>query len=158
VARTSGQPKAAAADEPQPQLNLGGLDELVGFRMRMAMIAVNRHWAQCLAALDLTQKQTGVLWLIAANAGVSQIVLANAVMMDRASMMAIIDRLEARGLIIRRKSPRDGRRQELYLTPKGARVVAQSKAAVGKNEDWIKSRVGAERLDEFLATVKRIYG
>jgi DNA-binding MarR family transcriptional regulator len=158
VAKASGQLKAAAAEETQPQLNLGGLDALVGFRMRMAMIAVNRHWAQCLAALDLTQKQVGVLWLIAANAGVSQIVLANAVMMDRASMMAIIDRLEERGLIVRKKSPHDGRRQELYLTPKGVKVVAQSRAAVGKNEEWIKSRVGNERLDEFLATVKRIYG
>ena len=111
-----------------------------------------------MASLDLTQKQTGVLWLIGANAGVSQITLANAVMMDRASMMAIIDRLEDRGLIIRKKSTRDGRKQELYLTPKGRQVLTQSKAMVEKNEEWIKSHFAPAELEGFLAAVKRIRG
>jgi MarR family transcriptional regulator, organic hydroperoxide resistance regulator len=158
VNKASGQLQPAAASDAAPALDLGGLDELVGFHMRMAMIAVNRHWTASMAALDMTQKQAGVLWLIGANAGVSQIVLANAVMMDRASMMAIIDRLEERGLIIRKKSMRDGRRQELYLTPKGRQVMAQSKAAVTKNEEWIKSHFTPEQLEVFLAAVKKIHG
>lgn len=145
-------------DDAAPQLDLGGLDALAGFQMRMAMIAVNRHWSACMASLDLTQKQAGILWLIGANAGVSQIVLANAVLMDRASMMAIIDRLEDRGLIIRKKSVRDGRRQELYLTPKGRQVLAQSKALVAKNEEWIKSHFPEGELEPFLAAVKRFRG
>jgi DNA-binding MarR family transcriptional regulator len=158
VSKASGRPAPAAADEAAPALDLGGLDALVGFHMRMAMIAVNRHWTQSMAALDMTQKQAGVLWLIGANGGVSQIVLANAVMMDRASMMAIIDRLEERGLILRKKSARDGRKQELYLTPKGRQVMTQSKAAVEKNEAWIKSHFTPEQLEVFLSAVKKIHG
>ena len=160
VGKASTVRKRAPAEDSaeEPRLDLGGLDELVGFHLRCAMIAVYRNFTQHLAPLDLTQKQAAILWLIGANAGVSQIVLANAVLMDRASMMAIIDRLESRGLIIRKKSPRDGRKQELYLTPKGRQVMAQSKAAVGKNEDWIKSHFRDGELEPFLAAVKRIHG
>ena len=43
-------------------------------------------------------------------------------------MMAIVDRLEDRKLILRERSRQDGRRQELYLTPKGRKVLAQSQA------------------------------
>jgi DNA-binding MarR family transcriptional regulator len=160
VAKQSTERKALTrADAAEaPQLDLGGLESLVGFHLRMAMIAVSRHWNTCMASLDMTQKQAGVLWLIGANAGVSQIVLANAVLMDRASMMAIIDRLEERGLIIRKKSARDGRKQELYLTPKGRQVMVQSKVAVGRNEDWIKSHFTPEQLEVFMAAVTRIHG
>jgi DNA-binding MarR family transcriptional regulator len=145
-----------AADEIAPQLNLGGLDALVGFQLRCAMIAVYRNFTQHLAPLDLTQKQAAILWLIGANAGVSQIVLANAVLMDRASMMAIIDRLEERGLIIRKRSARDGRKQELYLTPKGTKVMAQSKAAVASHEEWLKGRFSEAELAAFVDALVRI--
>ena len=159
MAKTLSQLKPASADDAAPRLDLGGLDDLVGFHQRMAMIAVYRNFTQHLQPLDLTQKQAGVLWLIAANGGVSQITLANAVLMDRASMMAIIDRLENRGLIIRRKSASDGRKQELYLTPKGRQLTAQSKAAVGKCEAWIKSHFATQpELDAFVAALKRIHG
>lgn len=106
--------------------------------------------------LDLTQKQTGVLWLIDANSGVSQIALANELGMDRASMMAIIDRLEERGLVVRKRSAEDGRRQELYVTAKGRKTLAQAKAAIHEHEKWISNRFCAKDLNALVAGLKRI--
>jgi len=132
------------------------LDDLVGHQLRMAYVAVRRHFESAMDRLDLTQKQTGVLWLIEANGGVSQIALANDLGMDRASMMAIVDRLEERGLIVRKRSAEDGRRQELYVTPKGRKVLSQAKSAIHSHEKWIANRFSAKDLNTLTSALKRL--
>lgn len=132
------------------RVNRDGLGEMIGFNLRMAYLAVSRHFATAMAKLDLTQKQTGVLWLIGGNAGVSQITLARELGMDRASMMAIVDRLEARQLLTRQRSKRDGRRQELHLTLKGERLLVQAKAAIAEHEKWIVDRFEPDAIEALM--------
>ena len=132
------------------------LDDNIGYQLRIAYVAVRRHFETAMERLDLTQKQTGVLWLIDANGGVSQIALANELGMDRASMMAIVDRLEERGLIVRKRSAEDGRRQELYTTIKGRKILAQAKTAIHEHEKWITTRFNAKDLNALVAGLKRI--
>jgi len=133
-----------------------GLSEMFGFHLRMAYVAISRHFASAMAPLDLTQKQLGVLWLIGANGGVSQVALASALSMDRASMMAIVDRLEGRGLLVRERSKQDGRRQELYLTPKGRKLHAQSKAVIEEHERWIVQRFSDSEASALRDALDRI--
>jgi len=144
------------APAPKPRVDRANLDDLAGFRMRMAYVAISRRFAAAMAKLDLTQKQTGVLWLIGANGGISQVTLASELGMDRASMMAIIDRLADRQLLVRERSNLDGRRQELYLTPKGQKVLAQSKAAVADHEKWIAQHFDKNEMAQFLSLLRRI--
>lgn len=127
------------------------------FRLRMAHVAARRHFDRTMEHLGLTQKQTGVLWLIGANSGVSQIALANELAMDRASMMAIVDRLQDRGLIVRKRSATDGRRQELYVTPKGRKILEQAKTAVAAHERWLASHFSARALNAFIIALQLIY-
>ncbi len=129
---------------------------MLGYQLRLAYIATSRHFAASLSRLDLTQKQTGVFWLIGANAGVSQIALATELGMDRASMMVIIDRLEERGLIVRTRSALDGRRQELYLTPKGRKTLSRCKAAVARHERWIAGRFNRDQASALMQSLQRI--
>jgi DNA-binding MarR family transcriptional regulator len=137
-------------------LHRNRLDDMVGYQLRTAYVAVRRHFESAMERLDLTQKQTGVLWLIDANAGVSQISLANELGMDRASMMAIVDRLEERGLIVRKRSTEDGRRQELYATAKGRKVLSQAKTAIHDHEKWIANRFSAKDLNALTSALKRL--
>ncbi len=139
----------------KPALRHNRLDDNVGYQLRMAYVAVRRHFETAMQRLDLTQKQTGVLWLIDANAGVSQISLANELSMDRASMMAIVDRLEERGLIVRKRSAEDGRRQELYTTAKGRKVLAQAKTAIQDHEKWLTAKFSKAELNAFVNGLKR---
>jgi DNA-binding MarR family transcriptional regulator len=149
--------RKSGSDEPfaVSQIKRTEIDNLVGFHLRMAFLAVSRHFTTAMAHLDLTQKQVGVLWLIGENPGVSQIALATELAMDRASMMAIIDRLDARELVVRERCKRDGRRQELYLTPKGRRTLLQSKSALGEHEAWLASRFAPDELAFFVDGLKR---
>jgi len=139
----------------KPALRHNKLDGNVGYQLRMAYVSVRRHFEAAMERLDLTQKQTGVLWLIDANAAVSQIALANELNMDRASMMAIVDRLEERGLIVRKRSNEDGRRQELYVTAKGRKVLAQAKTAIQDHEKWMTAKFSKNELNAFVESLKR---
>jgi DNA-binding MarR family transcriptional regulator len=139
----------------KPALRHNRLDDNIGYQLRIAYVAVRRHFETAMQRLDLTQKQTGVLWLIDANAGVSQIALANELGMDRASMMAIVDRLEERGFIVRKRSAEDGRRQELYTTAKGRKALTQAKAAIHEHEKWMTAKFSKSELNAFVNGLKR---
>jgi MarR family transcriptional regulator, organic hydroperoxide resistance regulator len=147
---------APSATSQKNLLRHNHLDDSVGYQLRVAYVAVRRHFEAAMDRLDLTQKQTGVLWLIDANSGVSQIALANELGMDRASMMAIIDRLQERGLVVRKRSTEDGRRQELYVTAKGRKTLAQAKTAIHEHEKWISGRFSAKDLNALVTGLKRI--
>jgi DNA-binding MarR family transcriptional regulator len=149
--------KSAPSNNQQKDvLHRNGLDANVGYQLRMAYVAIRRHFETAMERLELTQKQTGVLWLIDANGGVSQIALANELGMDRASMMAIVDRLQERGLIVRKRSSEDGRRQELYVTAKGRKVLSQAKSAIQIHEKWITNRFSAKDLNALVGALKRL--
>src|SRR5437763_16748910 len=110
-----------------------------------------------MAPVDLTQKQLGVLWLIGANGGVSQVTLARELGMDRASMMAIVDRLQDRGLVVRERSRHDGRRQELYLTLQGRKVLAKAKGIIGKHERWMTERFSEDEIAALMEMLRRLH-
>ena len=145
-----------AAPQTMSSVDRAGLDAYAGYRIRLAYVAVRRHFDEAMAHLDLTQKQTGVLMLIGANGGVSQITLANELGMDRASMMAIVDRLQERGLIVRKRSPEDGRRQELYVTAKGRKILTRAKSILVTHEKWIASRFTGREMNALMNGLKRI--
>jgi DNA-binding MarR family transcriptional regulator len=108
------------------------------------------------ASMDLTQKQAATLWLINSNPGVAQVAVASALGMDRATMMAIVDRLEQRRLVIRKRSSTDRRRQELYLTPAGQNALRKAKARIAKHEERFKALFTAAELESLLSALQRL--
>jgi DNA-binding MarR family transcriptional regulator len=155
--RTS-NPKVDDLSEPleSPGLMFEELDGLLGYRLRRAQGAMHRDFMAAVAELDLTQKQAATLWLINSNPGVSQVSVAAGLGMDRATMMSIIDRLEERGLVIRKRSNTDRRRQELYLTPAGQNTLRKAKARIAKHEERIKALFTAAQLDALLAALQKL--
>jgi DNA-binding MarR family transcriptional regulator len=137
------------------RLAFDGLDELLGYRLRRAQGAMHRHYMVTVAELDLTQKQTATLWLIHSNSGVSQVSLATTLGMDRATMMAVVDRLEERGLVIRKRSVTDRRRQELYLTPAGQSLLGKVKARIARHEERFKSLFTRSELAALLSALRK---
>ena len=139
-----------------PSVMFQELDGLLGYRLRRAQGAMHRDFMTAVASLDLTQKQAATLWLINGNPGVAQVSVAAALDMDRATMMSIIDRLEDRGLVIRKRSSTDRRRQELYLTPAGQNTLRKAKARIAKHEERFKSLFTPAELDALLAALQKL--
>ena len=108
--------------------DLGELNEIVGFHIRLAHGAVYRHFTETFVDLDLTQKQVSALWLVSDHPGISQIDLGGRLRMDRATTMTIVNRLQERGYMRRERSESDGRKQALYVTDAGLAALADAKA------------------------------
>lgn len=138
-------------------LNFDELDQVLGFHVRQAQGTMHRRIIEVLSSVDLTQKQAGALWLIGANPGTSQIGIGGALRMDRATTMAIIDRLENRDLVVRQRSVVDRRRHELYLTPTGQKLLVQVKKILKGHEQKFAERFTADELATLIALLQRVY-
>ena len=137
-------------------LDYSGLDELLGYRLRRAQGAVHRDYLTTLGPLKLTQKQTAVLWLVQGNPGVAQGAIGNALGMDRATMMALVDRLEGRGLLRRSRSRIDARRRELHATPAGLHLLEQVRDRIRRHETRIKREFNPAELRTLQRLLERL--
>src|SRR5882672_12482719 len=72
---TSSPVRKASTEDTKVRVERNDMEGLAGYRLRLAYVTISRHFATAMTPIDLTQKQTGVLWLIGSNAGVSQIAL-----------------------------------------------------------------------------------
>jgi DNA-binding MarR family transcriptional regulator len=156
MARVSNLKRREKPDDFEvPALMFADLDSLLGYLLRRAQGAMHRDFMATVADLELTQKQAATLWLIQANPGTSQGEVAVALGMDRATMMAVTDRLEDRGLVIRKRSSTDRRRQELYLTPAGQATLRKCKARFGDHERTFRELFTAAELESLQDALKR---
>jgi DNA-binding MarR family transcriptional regulator len=140
-----------------PELMFEELDGLLGYRLRRAQGAMHRDYMASVADLEVTQKQAATLWLINANPGVSQVSVAASLGMDRATMMSITDRLEANGLVIRKRSTVDRRKQELYLTPAGITRLRKVKARIAEHEARFKALFKSAELAALLSALRKFH-
>jgi len=144
-------------DTPHKGLALGQLTNLFGFHLRMAQVAIYRDFIAALSDLGLTQKQCAVMELIAANPGASQIDLAATLGTDRATMMALVDRLDDRGLVARSRSAVDRRRQELRLTEPGLATLTEARRRIEAHEQRFLDRLSPQEVVTLVGCLKRLY-
>lgn len=123
------------------------LEDKLGFRIRMAERTIYKKF---IGAVGMTPVQYSIFTLVAENEGMSQGVIGEALNMDRASTMAIMDKLQKAGLIERRKSPVDRRRHALYLTPKGKKEISATEKRVRDIDDTLKDRLSERQLRELI--------
>ena len=136
---------------------LGGLNGVVGFHIRLAHGAVYRHFTETFLDLDLTQKQVSALWLVSEFPGISQIDLGGRLRMDRATTMTIVNRLQEREYLRRERSVSDARKQALYLTDAGQGALAKAKAAIEEHEAWLKGRFTPQETEKLVEMLARIH-
>jgi DNA-binding MarR family transcriptional regulator len=137
--------------------DIGEIQHIVGFHIRLAHGAVYRHFSETFAHLDLTQKQVSVLWLVDDHPDIAQTDLAQRMRMDRATTMAIVNRLQARGFLVRGKSSDDRRKQTLNLTPTGRKALVTAKGAIRQHERWLKSRFTEKEVATLIGLLARIH-
>lgn len=163
MARMQAQRAAVDIDSPaidsalnSGDLSLEGLDELLGYHVKQAQAAFHRDFLFALRDLDLTQKQYAVMTLVSVNPGCSQIALATTLGADRATMMAIIDRLQKRSFLTRTPSRIDRRRQELNLTPYGDEVLGKARGLVAAHERRMKALFSPKELTQLMGLLRRL--
>ncbi|WP_353226758.1 MarR family transcriptional regulator [Novosphingobium sp.] len=137
--------------------DIGEIRSIVGFHIRLAHGAVYRHFTETFSDIELTQKQVSVLWLIDDHADIAQTDLAHRMRMDRATTMAIVNRLQDRGYLVRGASLTDRRKQTLHLTDAGRAALVSAKDAIGEHERWLKSRFTDKEVESLIEMLARIH-
>lgn len=93
----------------------------VGHAAARIKIALRRAFAA--AGQDVTPDQWVVLYRLFETSGLTQVGLGERTVKDKTTITRILDRLEGRGLLTRRRDDRDRRSQRLFITPGGEAVV-----------------------------------
>jgi DNA-binding MarR family transcriptional regulator len=113
-------------------------------------------FAERIAALDLTPPQTGLIRLVAAEPGLSQQAIATRLGMPASRLVALVDGLDERGLVERRRNPVDRRLYALHLTEAGRALLGRI-AVVGKaHDEAITAALDADERATLQALLERI--
>ena len=134
----------------------GLLPDLLGYNLRRAQVAVFADFAAAMAGHEITPGQFGVLVLIDANAGLNQRELGEAMGVDRSTVVAVLDRLERRGLVQRRPVPTDRRSYALHLSPAGADLLAALVPVVREHEARIAEDLTTGERETLNVLLKKL--
>ena len=137
----------------QQTLKPGLLSGLLGYRLRVAQQAVFRDFARSIP--EASPGRVGILLLIDANPGVTQGRLAQAVGIDRSTMVGVVHALQARELVERRRGE-DRRTNGLWLTRAGRTLVASLKQRIRIHERRVASRLSAADRTQLLALLEKL--
>jgi DNA-binding MarR family transcriptional regulator len=140
-------------------LDRGMLPALLGYGLRRAQSAVFADFAGTFAKAGeaLTPGEFGLLVLVERNTGLSQMALARALGIDRSTLVPILNRLQARGLLVRRASPTDGRTHALALTPLGDRTLQKFTRLVKTHEKRISSGLSAAETLVLIELLEKVH-
>jgi DNA-binding MarR family transcriptional regulator len=118
------------------------LKALPGYVLRRASAASLSGLNRRLTPLGLRHVDGSLLMIIAGRPGITQSEAGRILDIQRANMVPIVARLEARGLLDRRRA--DGRSQGLYLSAEGAELNAQLQQTIEDYEHELLAQLPAE--------------
>jgi DNA-binding MarR family transcriptional regulator len=154
------RPRALAPIVRVPGLDYDVLDELLGYSLRRAQVAMFVAFHEATREMgrspQMTPPRFTALVIIGANPGISQTVLGKVLGIARSGAMLVTDWFEARGLVERRHLPQDGRAWGLHLTRKGEQLVERMKRKV-LELDFRKTRsLGKDERRELLRLLEKL--
>jgi MarR family transcriptional regulator, lower aerobic nicotinate degradation pathway regulator len=82
--------------------------------------------------------------------------IADALGYDRGQLVGLLDELEERNLVERRRDPADRRRHTVRLTPEGKRALAKLRALARQLEDDFLASLGEEERAQLHALLRRL--
>jgi DNA-binding MarR family transcriptional regulator len=124
----------------------------VGYWLRFVSNHVSHAFARKLAAKDVTVAEWALLRTLFTNDHIAPSTAAADMGMTRGAITKLVDRLLAKGFLIRTSDPRDGRAQTLTLTPAARALVPELAALADQNDaEFFDHLTSEERL-----TIERI--
>jgi DNA-binding MarR family transcriptional regulator len=116
----------------------------------------SRRWKARLAPLDLDPRHVMVLRRLAGGEGRSQQALGEALQIPPSRMVALVDGLEQRGLLMRRSSPKDRRVRTLHLTQAGRRLLGRVMELSLEHEQELCSGLQPAERERLITLLNRV--
>ncbi|HEX7714958.1 MAG TPA: MarR family winged helix-turn-helix transcriptional regulator [Bacillota bacterium] len=110
---------------------------------------LSRYYNQRLAGFDLTVPKALLLLEISPGGGESPKSLGTKLDLESSSMTGLLNRLEKKGLIERRRDPRDRRGLLIFLTPNGIIARETIKSLVNEMDHKLQGALSPDEIKVF---------
>ena len=144
--------RGAAQGDGAPAAQVPALDDIIGYKLRRAQLAVFQDFIDTFAGMQLRPTEFAVLALIATTPGRKQSEIASRLGIKRANFVSLIKGLENRGLVERHGAPGDRRANALHFTASGKVFFDKARAVHDAFEaDCVEKLGGPAERDRLFA-------
>jgi len=146
------------AEGSEREIDFDELPTYVGYQVRRTQARIFSEFEATLKDFDFTPGSFGVLTLIRANPGITQVTLAAAFGVDKSTMSPVIFRLEKRGLIRREILPSDRRCHALFFDEAGEAVFLAAREKIRTFEESVATRLSKPEQRELARLLAKLQG
>lgn len=133
------------------------LESLTGYNARRAALSVIEIFLDRMAIYGFRPVDFSVMSLITHNPGITSRQLCTALNILPPNLVAMINALERRELIARKRHPRDGRAVGLHLTATGQKLMRDAERTARELESDAIGRLTAAERKTLLRLLQKIY-
>jgi DNA-binding MarR family transcriptional regulator len=152
------RPRVLAPIARVAALDYGVLDELLGYQLRRAQVAMFLAFHAATRGEAITPPRFTALVMVGANPGIGQSTLGQVLGIARSGAMMLTDWMEDRGLAERRRRPGDGRSWGVHLTARGERLLSAMKRRVLAEDRRRAAVLTARERRELLRLLGKLAG
>ena len=132
------------------------LKSAVSYRIRLLQIASYKAFEQKVTGFESAPRYFGMLKLIEENPGVPQTRLAEAIFLDRSSLVPILEALTREGWVERKPASQDKRVRRVFLTEEGKARLAELEKQVAAHERGVTAGLSASERTQLLNLLERV--
>ncbi len=143
-------------DNEMPHAAAAPIAGTLGLALRRAQAAVTEDFTARFGAEDIRPIQFAVLHLLQRNPGIRQSQASLALDVKRTNFVPLLDELERRGLLERRRVADDRRAAALHLTAAGQAAAARLDALALAHEQRFAARLGPYEHAILLGLLARL--
>ncbi|MGB8704774.1 MAG: MarR family transcriptional regulator [Gillisia sp.] len=131
-------------------------EKTIDYVLRATWMAVSKMYNEEAGKAGSTMATGFALLSIDPEKGTPSTSLGPKMGMEATSLSRILKSMEEKGLIVRKRNPKDGRSVLLYLTDFGKEMRDFSKKVVLQFDETVKEAVAPEDLDTFIKVANTI--
>jgi DNA-binding MarR family transcriptional regulator len=147
-------PKAAPPlDKP---IDMHGLEDQIGFVLRLAQLAVFKDIFETLSPFGLRPSDFSALRVIAANPGLKQQDIGLKLSIKRPNLVGLMEDLQKKGYVQRRVVTGDRRSYSLTLTKAGHDVLEKAEEAHKEHQARLRESLGDNDPLTFLTCLRSL--
>jgi MarR family transcriptional regulator for hemolysin len=147
---------AKRKDSAGPSLQSYDFEQSAGYWLILAARAYQKTFDEELAPYHLTYRQAQVLGWLVLDGDLSQVELADRMMIEPATLVGVLDRMERDGLIRRIAVPSDRRKKKIEISESAGevwdKVIACAKRIRARAVEGLSDR----QIKEFFKTLQTI--
>jgi DNA-binding MarR family transcriptional regulator len=150
------EPNEDAEGSSGRHVNFGPLTDYLGYALRRAQMSAVAEFLEAFKEVDLRPTQFAVLTIISENPGVRQTEVCDALGIQKANFVPLLNELERRGLALRKSVAADRRSSALHLTPLGNVTLQRARTIHEAYEHRFVTRLGRRGRDQLLALLNKV--